>query len=780
MPAPGSTPPSTPPPTQVHRTVNVPREAVGFVIGRHGETVRDMCARSSASIAVDERHKDPRAPHAVFNVDGTREQVDAACALLQEKVNAVLHGRRGHASRDTGLVLSPTTPPPADIAQADETTARASSSADTASSASTPQPAAPQPRPLEMWIPQSKVGMVIGHYGQTISNMQNRSGATIVVHNERQLDNGAKLLTISGQPGNRKMAFDMVTSILDRDGHRGQHRGHVARGYDGAGPSRRERPPETFVPETGTRVQPPPPLRETAPEFPPPGGPGPPGQPPVFGGPPYGTRVPYNHMMFPVAPQRGGGFFQPHMQAVKAVHVPTTCVGIVIGKGGETIRDLQQRSGAYIKVTPDREASEDDQERLIYISGAPSSIELAHNLLNDIVNEGLNRVYRDGAAPFDDDEPFEGTTEREPPRAGPSSAGPLSAGPGAGDGGQFNPDGTMAIPPPMTIYPSNSISLLMQVPNAKVGVIIGKRGQTIRDLQQRSGARIVISKKMDTSQPHNPRDVKITGPTNFAERARALILEQIHAGSGGGGGDRGRGSGRRSPGGSSRSSPVARGVASPGIPPPAGLPPPAGQFPPSHGYPAGFPHAPFLAVPPVEGFPEPVMDTMRGRFAPPAAGYTQTMHVMQTQTLHQQAFAQQAQAMQQQGHAPPIGLTLPAFGPPPYQMFSPASPAFQAALASPAYQRYAPPPAEEPERALIPASVLAYPQQADELAGLTTDTAALRLSTPPPATAPEGAAGAGAGSAESPASGGQAGGDAAEAHSPSNGAGGDVEASSGE
>lgn len=306
----------------------------------------------------------------------------------------------------------------------------------------------------------------------------------------------------------------------------------------------------------------------------------------------------------------------------KVVCVPSSCVGIVIGRSGETIRDLQQRSGAYIKVTPDRDASSGDPERLIYISGPPGALELAHSLVNDVINEGLSRNYRDGVEPRAPNEPQDTkqdpdrteeitkqpdvvTEAGEPPKhetnslngksdeddASTSEAENLSTASAPPDEGssvhevQESPDdsrehsliqhdpepdapsasdirpneadedaektedwgageeqveaeanshpnpfageGRLVQRPP-TDYPSASISFEMKIPHAKVGVIIGKKGQTIRSLQQKSGARIVVSKKMDTTREDNPRAVTITGPKPFVDAARRLIVAIIN------------------------------------------------------------------------------------------------------------------------------------------------------------------------------------------------------------------------------------------------------------
>lgn len=338
--------------------------------------------------------------------------------------------------------------------------------------------------------------------------------------------------------------------------------------------------------------------------------------------------VPYEGTVLPT---------QPIVKSVtKAVHVPSSCVGIVIGRNGETIRDLQQRSGAHIKVTPDRDARDDASHRIIYISGTPTALDLAQSLVNDVINEGLTRSYRDGVEPRSSSNPQgsashddhhehdsnrpsdtppsekvvsqngEQSTEKREEKKSETTNGeqhdfksggtsseykedvsfpelgathregdaPVSNGSELAseaekkkDEGETEEQSTQQawrnrgvdeseqyeqlqgedeedqdaesysvpfvgegrlVQRPATNYPSNSISFEMKIPHAKVGIIIGKRGSTIRLLQQRSGARIVVSKKIDTTREDNPRAVTITGPEPFVENARRLIIAKIN------------------------------------------------------------------------------------------------------------------------------------------------------------------------------------------------------------------------------------------------------------
>ena len=65
------------------------------------------------------------------------------------------------------------------------------------------------------------------------------------------------------------------------------------------------------------------------------------------------------------------------------VAVPQRKVGFIIGKGGETIRDLQERSGARVSVVQD--VSGTAIERKVTISGTKEKVERAKQMVNDLV-----------------------------------------------------------------------------------------------------------------------------------------------------------------------------------------------------------------------------------------------------------------------------------------------------------------------------------------------------------------------------------------------------------
>jgi far upstream element-binding protein len=190
----------------------------------------------------------------------------------------------------------------------------------------------------------------------------------------------------------------------------------------------------------------------------------------------------------------GGG---PEQSVTETIMVPDKMVGLIIGRGGESITRLQSESGCKIQMAPD---SHGMMERQCTLSGLPSAIQMAKSAIERIIaNEG--------------------------------TGGPRGMGGG---------------PPGVSGGPGGS-SYEMMVPGHKVGLIIGKGGEMIKQLQEQSGAKIVIIQDTPEAAPEKP--LRITGPPESIDIAKGLvsdILNQADERDGmsfGGGRGRGRGGG---------------------------------------------------------------------------------------------------------------------------------------------------------------------------------------------------------------------------------------------
>jgi RNA-binding protein Nova len=68
--------------------------------------------------------------------------------------------------------------------------------------------------------------------------------------------------------------------------------------------------------------------------------------------------------------------------------------------------------------------------------------------------------------------------------------------------------------------------MTMQVPDAVVPIILGKGGAIMREIQQRSGARIRVSQKGEYVQGTNDRLVTISAPTHHQAHSAYLMVAQ--------------------------------------------------------------------------------------------------------------------------------------------------------------------------------------------------------------------------------------------------------------
>jgi far upstream element-binding protein len=67
------------------------------------------------------------------------------------------------------------------------------------------------------------------------------------------------------------------------------------------------------------------------------------------------------------------------------VTVPSSAVGLIIGRGGETVRSMQDQSGARVKIDPSNDPNSD--ERTVNISGDPQCVAIAKQLVEEKVAE---------------------------------------------------------------------------------------------------------------------------------------------------------------------------------------------------------------------------------------------------------------------------------------------------------------------------------------------------------------------------------------------------------
>lgn len=164
----------------------------------------------------------------------------------------------------------------------------------------------------------------------------------------------------------------------------------------------------------------------------------------------------------------------------RIVEVPNNKVGVLIGKAGDTIRYLQYNSGAKIQITRDAEADPHAPTRPVEIIGTLDSINKAEKLINAVIAEA--------------------------------------------DAGGSPSLVARGLATSQAAAATEQIEI--QVPNEKVGLIIGRGGETIKGLQARSGARIqLIPQHLPEGDESKERTVRVTGDKRQIDIAREMIKE---------------------------------------------------------------------------------------------------------------------------------------------------------------------------------------------------------------------------------------------------------------
>ncbi|KAI5923805.1 hypothetical protein F4810DRAFT_193900 [Camillea tinctor] len=197
------------------------------------------------------------------------------------------------------------------------------------------------------------------------------------------------------------------------------------------------------------------------------------------------------------------------------IMVPDRTVGLIIGRGGETIRDLQERSGCHINIVG--ESKSVNGLRPVNLIGPQSAAAQAKELILEIVDSDSRNVNNnnDGNKP----RPQKSDHNRDSVHAG---------------GEKIND----------SIY----------VPSEAVGMIIGKGGETIREMQNTTGCKINVSQSSGPGEVE--REIGLVGSRDAINRAKQAIEDKVDAvrqkntnggagGSGGGGARSGRTQTRR-------------------------------------------------------------------------------------------------------------------------------------------------------------------------------------------------------------------------------------------
>ena len=153
------------------------------------------------------------------------------------------------------------------------------------------------------------------------------------------------------------------------------------------------------------------------------------------------------------------------------ISVESNLAGCVIGRGGTVIKSTREQSGANVNVSKEEVAP---GLREVTITGQAHQVAAAKELVTAQVDAKKQQQEESG-----------------------ESSGP----------------------------PPGQTTTIMQVPNAKVGGLIGKGGSSINDIRNRSGCRINIQDSRQGGAQQ--RDVTIIGTLEQAQEAQRLIAAKL-------------------------------------------------------------------------------------------------------------------------------------------------------------------------------------------------------------------------------------------------------------
>lgn len=174
-------------------------------------------------------------------------------------------------------------------------------------------------------------------------------------------------------------------------------------------------------------------------------------------------------------------------------------VGRILGRGGENIRRIEEDCGARLEMV-------DRSEGRLEIRGAPDAVARARErVLCEVshARDGSGAVIKDGAF-----QSAPGMMMRPPAPGLLPPGGPLPGGGGAAPSG-------------------GGSGLKLWVYSKEAGRIIGRGGETVRELMQRTGAEIQVQRSDGSEQGTSERLIQVFGNQTQQEEVCASILRDI-------------------------------------------------------------------------------------------------------------------------------------------------------------------------------------------------------------------------------------------------------------
>jgi len=184
----------------------------------------------------------------------------------------------------------------------------------------------------------------------------------------------------------------------------------------------------------------------------------------------------------------GGPNMGSQESGTEILEIPDSSVGLVIGRGGEQIAQIQLQSGCKVQMA---QAGTPQGTRHVTLTGTGQQMEQAKAMINDVVS----RANGGG---------------------GGARGGPIS--------NQFRPPGGFGQPNP-GLAANRMSSIELVVTPDKCGLIIGKGGETIKSLQEQLGVKMLLVQ--ESSAISGPKPLKISGQADKVENARRIVEQML-------------------------------------------------------------------------------------------------------------------------------------------------------------------------------------------------------------------------------------------------------------
>uniref|UniRef100_A0AC34FBH2 K Homology domain-containing protein n=2 Tax=Panagrolaimus sp. ES5 TaxID=591445 RepID=A0AC34FBH2_9BILA len=323
-------------------TIEIPDNVVGLVIGRGGDQITTIQQQSGCRVQMAGEPTPQQTRLCTLN--GARINIDRARNMISEVITRTNMKNNGQMTPNSQQAAAPTTP--------------------------TPGGGIP-PGCIQriLSIPGTKCGLIIGRNGDTIKSLQETLGVKMLLIQENQtISHGPKPLRITGTPDKVENACRTIESIINSEDGRPQYAKSVGevivpRSSVGIIIGKSGETIKRLINESGCKIQ-----------FKPDEDPNTPDRCATLQGTPDQIARATQMISDLLQRSQNSGVTETFL-----MHVPANKTGLVIGKGGDTIKQICGESGAHVELS--RDPPPNASEKIFVIKGTPYQIHHAQHII---------------------------------------------------------------------------------------------------------------------------------------------------------------------------------------------------------------------------------------------------------------------------------------------------------------------------------------------------------------------------------------------------------------